>query len=141
MAFKIFLDANLILDFTLQRPGYDEALKVLKLGANATIHLYTSPAVIHVVSYYTSRTLRKQLTKRAMLLLINDVQVIDCDHGTALIAINSNFEDIEDALQYYTALKHGIDYFISADKKLKKYAIPQLPVYTASELLAELPNQ
>lgn len=45
--------------------------------------------------------------------------------------------DIEDALQYYTALHHKIDYFISCDKQLKKAAIPSLPVYLPEEFLAE----
>jgi hypothetical protein len=66
------------------------------------------------------------------------VEIINYDHATALIAVNSNISDIEDALQYYTALRHDLDYFISADKNLKKAAIPHLPVYTAAELLTEL---
>jgi hypothetical protein len=55
----------------------------------------------------------------------------------SLMAINSSFEDTEDALQYYTAIKHNVEYFISADKKLKKAAIPQLPVFTAEAFLKE----
>lgn len=71
--------------------------------------------------------------------MLNNVRVIDCDHATALTALSSSeIDDTEDALQYYIALKFGIDYFISADKKLKKAAIPQLPVYTAAEFVAEL---
>jgi hypothetical protein len=57
---------------------------------------------------------------------------------TSLVALNSEIDDIEDALQYYTALKHQTEYFISADKKLKKSAIPQLPVYSADEFLTEI---
>jgi hypothetical protein len=66
------------------------------------------------------------------------VTVIDCDHDTCIIAINSSIEDLEDALQYYAALKHNLDFFISSDKKLRKAALPQLPVYTATEFIAEL---
>ncbi|MFX7559815.1 hypothetical protein ABTJ75_19340, partial [Acinetobacter baumannii] len=66
------------------------------------------------------------------------VEVIDCDHQVALTAINSSIDDIEDALQYYTALKHKLNYFISTDKKLKKQAIPQLPIYAAAEILTKL---
>jgi hypothetical protein len=66
---------------------------------------------------------------------MNEVRVIDCNHETALLAMNSVMEDIEDALQYYAALTHGADIFISSYKKLKKKAIPQLPVMTPSEFL------
>jgi len=41
-------------------------------------------------------------------------------------------------LQYYTALTHEVDIFISSDKQLKKAAIPQLPVLTPVEFLNEV---
>lgn len=138
MASKVFLDANLLLDFTTNRESFYIADQIILAGINREILLYTSPAVLHITAYYTSRIYTNQETKQIILTLINDVQVIDCDHATALIAINSSIDDIEDALQYYTALKFGLEYFISSDKKMKKAAIPQLPVYTASEFLAEL---
>lgn len=124
--------------FTLQRTGYPAALQVMQLAVNRTIQLYTTPAVLHITSHYTGRSFTGTQIKQIILTLLNDVEIIDCDHATALIAVNSKISDVEDALQYYTALRHGIDYFISADKNLKKASIPQLPVYTAAELLAEL---
>ncbi|HYJ37854.1 MAG TPA: type II toxin-antitoxin system VapC family toxin, partial [Chitinophagaceae bacterium] len=76
--------------------------------------------------------------KEIILALLTDLTIIDCDHSTALMALNSKIDDIEDALQYYTALEHKIDYFISADKKFKIKAIPQLPIFNASEFLEEI---
>jgi len=67
--------------------------------------------------------------------LLNDIQIIDCTHATAMNAAHSTMEDLEDALQYFAALSHGINYFISGDKKLKKNALPALPVNTARELV------
>ena len=66
---------------------------------------------------------------------MNDLRLIDCDHETALTALGSAMEDIEDALQYYTALMHGVDIFLSSDKQLQKAAIPQLPILTPKEFL------
>ena len=138
MASKVFLDANFLLDLTLNRPGIKEASQVMRLGIDKIIQLFTTPAVLHVVSYFTSQALTRQQTKKVILLLLNDVQIIDCDHATALLAVNSSMDDVEDALQYYTALKFKLDYFISADKNLRKAAIPQVPVYTAAELLVAI---
>ena len=135
MASKVFADANLLLDFALQRAGFQNASNIIQLAIDGTIQLYTTPAVLHVTSYYSGQAYTKPQAKQIVLTLLNDVQVIDCDHSTALVAANSAIDDLEDALQYYTALKHGADYFISADKKLKKAALPQLPVYTASEFI------
>src|SRR5688572_7641498 len=113
MASKVFADANLLLDFILQRANYPAALQVIQYAIGGTIKLYTTPAVLHITAYFTSQAFTHQQTKQILLTLLNDVEIIDCDHSTALIAVNSNFGDIEDALQYYTALKSGIDYFIS----------------------------
>jgi predicted nucleic acid-binding protein len=138
MASKVFLDANFLLDLTLQRAGFQQASDLVQHALNGRIRLYTTPAVLHITGYYTSQAYGFRQAKHLLLALLNDVQIIDSDHTTALMALNSNMGDIEDALQYYTAIKFGMDYFVSADKKLKKEAIPQLPVYTAEELLSEL---
>jgi predicted nucleic acid-binding protein len=139
MASKIFLDANFLIDITLNREGAASANAVTQASIDGHVELYTSPAVLHITAYFTSEFFSSRQTKLIILTLLNNVRVVDCDHATALTALSSSeIDDTEDALQYYTALKHGLDYFISADKKLKKAAIPQLPVYTAAEFLKEL---
>lgn len=138
MAFRVFADANLLLDFTLQRANFAEAKKLLQLAIDGHIQLLTTPAILHITSYFTAQVYTAQQTKQLILTLLNDVLIIDCDHATAVTALNSIIDDTEDALQYYTAMKHGADYFISSDKRLKKQAIPQLPVNTAAELITAL---
>jgi hypothetical protein len=54
------------------------------------------------------------------------------------LALQPAFNDIEDALQYFTAVKYRMTHFISSDKLLKRAAIPQLPVYTPREFLDEI---
>jgi len=53
-------------------------------------------------------------------------------------ALHSKITDIEDALQYFTAMHYNIDYFISRDKILQKQSSPTLPVYTPKEFLEEI---
>lgn len=138
MASKVFLDANILIDITLNRSGFQSASALLQSAIDSRAELYTSPAVLHIVAYFTAQHFSGRQTRQILLTLLNDVTIIDCNHATTLIALSGEIEDIEDALQYHTALYRGMDYFISADKKLKKAAIPQLPVYTAVELLAVL---
>jgi predicted nucleic acid-binding protein len=139
MASKIFLDANLLLDLVLKRPGFATAQGIIQAGIDGEIGLYTSPSVLHITAYFAGKSFTQKQTKQLLLTLLNDVTIIDCDHPTVLAALaNGNIDDTEDALQYFTAIRHGLDCFISADKDLKKAALPQLPVYAAAELLAEL---
>jgi len=51
------------------------------------------------------------------------------------MGLHAKINDIEDALQYYTALDHQLDYFISRDKQLKKLASEELPVYAIQDFL------
>ena len=138
MASKVFLDANFLLDFTLQRAGYADARDIVKLAIAGDIELFTTPAVIHIMAYWLAKTYTNKKAKTMILTMMNDLRIIDCDHETALLAISSTMEDIEDALQYYTALTHDLDIFITSDKHLKKSAIPQLPVMNPSEFIKKI---
>jgi hypothetical protein len=75
--------------------------------------------VLRIAAYWVTKVYGAAKARELLLVLLADVQVIDCDNATTLIAISSSMDDIEDALQYYTALKAGMDYFISADKKTR----------------------
>jgi hypothetical protein len=47
-------------------------------------------------------------------------------------------DDIENAMQYFTAVHHKLDYFLTRDKQLGKMAMPALPVYTPEDFLKKL---
>jgi hypothetical protein len=68
---------------------------------------------------------------------LSDVQSVDIPHQVVINALLSSINDIEDALQYFAAIHHNLDFFISEDKLLKKQSNPILPVYTAKEFLKE----
>jgi predicted nucleic acid-binding protein len=137
MGSKIFLDANLLLDFTLKRDSYDEAKKVIDLIIAGKIQAFTTSAVIHITGYYLTKFYGSDKTKELLLMILVEVTLIDITHETAIVALSSKFTDIEDALQYYTAIHHRLDYFISRDKQLQKSSIPTLPVYTPQEFIQE----
>jgi hypothetical protein len=66
--------------------------------------------------------------------------VISGGKSTMLQAIASDFRDKEDALQYFTALHHGVDYFITRNIKDYKIALEFLPVSTPEKFLSSLGN-
>ena len=108
----------------------------MQAAISGDIDAYTTPAVLHIVSYFLAKARGVVSVKVIIVTLLNDVTIIDCSHATAVLTVNSSITDVEDALQYYTALAHKADYFISSDVELKKAALPQLPVYTAAGFVA-----
>jgi len=61
------------------------------------------------------------------------VEVLPFDDKILELALASDFNDFEDAIQYYTALDNKIDIIITRNKKDFKKSI--LPVLTAKEYL------
>lgn len=138
MAYKIFLDANVLLDFMLKRDQYDEAKELMSLVIDDKVNAYITPEIVHIVGYWLTKAYGAEKAKQLLLSLLIDVQVIDINHELTLLALNSKIDDIEDALQYYTALHNQLDYFISNDKKFQKVGIPSLPVVATTTFLNEI---
>lgn len=137
MASKVFIDANILLDFTLKRPAYQEAKKIIELVVNGNIQAFITPSIVHIAGYWLTKAYGDAKAKELLLALLADVKVIDIPHHITLVALHSKINDIEDALQYYAAIFHKLDYFISRDIKLQKESIPVLQVYTPEEFLKE----
>jgi predicted nucleic acid-binding protein len=136
MAFKIILDTNIILDLVLERSKDQVGLKKFYASViNGDFKCYTTTAIIQTSSYWITKEKGSANAKRILLALLNDVTIIEATQHTVVTALQSNFTDIEDALQYYTALQHNVDAFISRDKDFIKSAIPQLPVYHPLEFI------
>ncbi len=135
MAHKIFIDANILLDFTLKREFYPVSRQVMELALNGEIVLFTSPAIVHIIAYWLTKSYGKQKAKELIIALLEYVTVIDADHATTLNALYSKIDDIEDAIQYFTALHHQVEIFLTRDKKLLKSALAGLLIYTPEHFL------
>lgn len=138
MASNVFLDANILLDFTLKRDDYEQARAVIALAVNGNIQAFISSSIVHIVGYWLTKAYGHSKAKTILITLLSDVTVIDLPHEIVLNALHSKVTDMEDALQYYTAVHHKLDYFISRDKQLHKQGIPLLPICTPQEFLSEI---
>jgi len=141
MASKVFIDANVMLDFLLKRVAFPEAREIISLVVNGKIQGYITPSIVHIVGYWLTKAFGVSKAKELLLTLLADIHVIDIPHQVTLVALHSKMNDIEDALQYYTAIHHKLDCFISLDKQLQKTGLPNLPIYTPKEFIKEfVPN-
>lgn len=132
------LDANVILDFVLKRNDFNEARKIIQLAIDGRIQAFITPSIIHICSYWLTKAYGHAKAKELLLSLMGDITCIDIPHEMAIAALHSSVKDIEDALQYYTAIHHKLDYFISRDKQMLKEATVLLPAYSPKEFLKEV---
>ena len=134
---KIFLDANVLLDFTLKRKDYSHAKKLIELVIEGKVQGFITPAIVHITGYWLTKAYGVKEAKKLLLSLLADIHSIDIPHEIVLNAVLSQIDDIEDALQYSVAIHHKLNYFISQDKELKKESTLLLPVYSVREFLEE----
>jgi hypothetical protein len=137
---NIFLDTDVATDILSQRePHYNNAAKLLQLAKENKIGLVIAECSLANLFYF-SYDLYKIPNPSAQLL--NFISACEIAHGgkaMILNALNSEFKDKEDALQYFTALDTNAEYFITRNVGDYKHAIHSLPVYTPAQFM-ELAN-
>ena len=87
MVFKGFLDATVLLDFFLQQANFGDAEKLVALAVERHFAAYTTPAVLHITGYWVTKAYGAAKAKQLLTALLADVQIIDCDHQTAVLAL------------------------------------------------------
>ena len=132
---KVFVDTDVIFDLLAKRdPFYFAAARLFTLADEGRIQIYISAlslANIHyLISKLTSAKEAKQIIRKFKVL----VQVTALDEKIIDLALNSDFSDFEDAIQYYSALQNNIDVLIT--RNLKDYKKAQISVLTARDFIS-----
>lgn len=133
---KLFLDTNVVIDLLDKREGfYKAAVALFTLSYKKEIILYVSPMTYATAAYL----LRKQGEAQVKLLLRNLRQLSEVTTANDMVvddALASTFKDYEDALQYYSALKHNVDCIIT--RNVIDFKNAKIPVLSPDEFLASL---
>ena len=107
---KLFLDTNIVIDLLDRRePFCHDAAALFTMAYNKQLQLIVSPMTFATASYL----LRKHGKAQLRILLSNFRQlarVATTNEHVVDDSLASEFEDFEDALQYYTALKSKVLY-------------------------------
>ncbi len=139
MAYKVFIDTNVFLDAFLERTeDWKEAEMLLQYAALERISVFTSANNL-INTIYSLRKQRLTATEIIDLieLTLTYTQLANTSNASFRRAIRAGFNDLEDAVQYYTATDiKGIDYFITSNNKDYKKATAQLPVVTPKQFLS-----
>lgn len=132
---KIFLDTNVILDFFIERKEFEEDSEQL-------FEYILSKKVIAVVCSISYGTIdyimeknkyNKTVRKERLNWLYRNCNTDFLNHSKLRNALNSNFSDFEDALQYYSAQSSQCDFIITRNPK--DYQTSEIPVYTTQGFL------
>lgn len=134
---RIFLDTNVILDLLGERvPFFDSIAKVATLADQKKLTIIVSPLSFTTIDY----VLNKYESSESVLNKLRKFKIICeiCELNEEIIhkALNSNFKDFEDAVQYFTALQSNSSIIITRNGKDFKNST--IPIMTAEEYLSSI---
>lgn len=125
---KLFLDTNILIDIMAKREPYHEsAIRLIHLAHRQELELYCSAISIATCDYIIRKQLSSAASKKAIRSLLEHITVIPTTHRSVQMASKSRFNDLEDAIQHYTAVEFGgIDCIIT--RNVRDYRHSLLPV-------------
>ncbi|MEH1928260.1 type II toxin-antitoxin system VapC family toxin [Nostoc sp.] len=131
---KILLDTNIIVDDALEREPFLEASEqVLVLVEQGQVEGYISASTFSNLYYIIRRARGREWTLTYLRQLVNFCRVATVDSATINMALNLNFRDFEDAIQYSTAALNHLDVIITRNPRDFSVATPR--IITPEELI------
>ncbi len=136
---KVFVDSDVIIDLLCKRePHYAFSSQIFVLSDTNKIDLYTTSLVFSNVYYILRKALGIEKAKESLRKLRLLVHVIPVEEKVVDQALNSNFSDFEDALQYFSALKYNLEFLIT--RNIRDYKGTELKILTPEELVKAFYN-
>jgi len=136
--YTIFADTNVFLDAILLRvEGGTDCREILEMAQDREIKVCTSSSCLLNVLYFLQKAgVTSQEIIEIVESLLEVISLLSTDEKTFISALHAGFSDLEDAVQYHTALHiKDINYFITSNIKDFKKAPTQLPVLTPKQFI------
>ncbi len=126
---RIFFDTNIIIDWlNIDSSGNELCLRCIEKSIAATGTLLISPTTLAIIFYFVSKKIRnKKLVIKKLEERMQLFEFTTENAKTVEQSFNSGFHDLEDALQYHSALGSKADAIISYS--VQDYPGTKIPVY------------
>ena len=131
---KLFIDTDIILDILAKRePFYNSAAQLFTLIDEEKVEAFTTPVVFSNLFYILSKFKTRKFAHSSLRKLRLLLKIIQVDEKVVDLALNSEFKDFEDAIQFYSAKLHELDFIIT--RNVKDFVSKDLPVMTAEDYI------
>jgi predicted nucleic acid-binding protein len=131
---KVFVDTDIIYDLLAKRdPFYFAAARLFTLADEGKIEVFISALSLANLHYLISKQRMEEEAKEILRKFKVLVHVVPLNDKIIDLALNSEFSDFEDAIQYYSALQNEIEVLLT--RNLKDYRKSQITVLTAQDFI------
>ena len=131
---KLFLDTNVLIDFILERPlFYQPAAMIVSLAAERKIDICVSALSVVTANFICIERCKMPLDvyRRKVDFLRNFIEVCSVDFSDINSSYEANWKDFEDGVQYFSAIRSGVDYLVT--RNVKDFEENDLKVITVDE--------
>jgi predicted nucleic acid-binding protein len=131
---KVFVDTDIIYDLLGKRiPFYLAAAQLFTLADEGKIQIFISALSLANLHYLISKQRSEEEAKEILRKFKVLVHVAPLNDKIIDLALNSEFSDFEDAIQYYSALQSETEVLLT--RNLKDYRKAQITVLTAQDFI------
>lgn len=125
---KILIDTNIMLDILLARePFLKPAKTLLHMVEQGQIQAFVTANSITDIVYVARKTYSPDEIRDAILIMLEQIDVIDVSRKDIVAAFDLGFHDFEDALQSSCVQRQHMDYIVTRNTKdFAKLKIPAI---------------
>ncbi len=116
---RIFLDANILVTVLCNEyPRFGACARVLSLCDDDRFTVYTSPLCLAIAAYFAEKKNGKKLARKKIALLVEKLSITTVgQEATRATLADKRIADIEDGLEYHSALGATCTCIVTYDKK------------------------
>ncbi len=127
---KALIDSDVILDVYFGREPFSESSKqILFLCERQKIEGFVTPVIVSNVYYILKKQSNHLIALKSIKKLLAIVDIIIIDKEVIIKAINSDFQDFEDALQNFSAVNSKLVSII-VTRNVRDYKSSKLAILT-----------
>jgi predicted nucleic acid-binding protein len=135
---NLFIDTNVFLDAILKRSeNWQDCKSIFDLSYQKAFKLKTTSSVLLTVIYFIQKSgFSTSAVVQIADELLKIVNILPTNESVFFKAMQADFNDLEDAVQYYSAIESkSIDFFITSNTKDFKKSAIELPVVNPKQFL------
>ena len=132
MKSSVFVDTDIVLDLLARRePFYNGAARLFSLAESGTMALSVSSLTFANLFYIIRKQVSARHAHEVLRTFKQLVTVLPVDDEVIERALNADFTDFEDAIQYYSALDAGCSTLVT--RNVRHYRKAEIKVMTAEQ--------
>jgi predicted nucleic acid-binding protein len=133
----VLCDINIFIDIFLNRKNYYfSSAKIFSLVEQNKLCGYIGSLSYGTIYYLLSKEINKLMAIKTLEKIKYVFKTSPVDDKVIDLSIVSDFNDFEDAIQYYSAINSKVNYIITRNKK--DFTKSEIPVFTPEEFIKYL---